>query len=440
MKAMSVLLFYVLLASATTIERDTLANGLVVLTVEAHKLPMVVMRTSIHAGSVFDPQGKEGLANVVSHMLMRGTEHRSADEIVETIESVGGDLSPFADEDYAGITGRVLSKDVSLLIDVLVDCLQYPLFDSLELHRVQHEIISGINTQMNDPFEVSERAFRNLVFQNHPLRHFPEGFDSTVAQIGVADVHKFYDAYYAPNNSFIVFIGDFYTDSLIADLNRKLGGWKRKEIDIIEVVAPVACTTSVGKIIPMDISQAYILLGNTGPKYGARDWYEARVMNYILGGAGLTSRISQKIREEQGLAYIAFSYFRRYKTGGYFTAEVQTQKRMATEVMQILIDEMTKIQDTISIDELNRAKKFYTGYFPLSHDTYGEMTNVVSQIEIQNLGLDYLSRFVQLIEGVTLDELKVAAQKYIHPECFYVVIVGDVKPEDIKVDGIEWFE
>jgi len=440
MKKVSLLLFCAIFTYAATIERDTLPNGLVVLTVEAHKIPMVVMRASTHAGSVFDTQGKEGLANMVSQMFIRGTESRSADEIAGTIESVGGALSPFADEDYAGLTGRVLSKDLYLLIDVLADCLQNPIFDSLEFNRLKKEVVSGIKAIADDPFEISEQEFRSLIFSDHALGHFPEGFDSSVANIVVSDIKEFYDTYYLPNNTFLVFVGDFQKDSLIRMLNEKFGSWKRGQLYIPEIAEPTARTTSVGKIIPMNISQAYILLGNLGPKYGAYDWYETRVMNYILGGAGLTSRISEIIREGKGLAYIAFSYFRRYQTGGYFTTEVQTRKEMVNEVVQTVLDEMRRVQDSIDVDELNRAKKFYTGYFPLTYDTYNEMVRIVVQIEIQHLGLDYLSRFGKLIEAVKLDELKSAAQKHLHPDHFYLLIVGDVKPEDIDIEGIEWVE
>lgn len=440
MKILCSVLLFVLFASATTIERDTLPNGLVVLTVEAHKLPMVVMRASIRAGSVFDPQGKEGLANVVSQMFLRGTIHRTTDEIVETIESVGGTLSSFADEDYAGLTGRVLSKDLYLLIDLLSDCLQHPRFDSVELTRLRREVVSGIKALADDPFEVSEREFRHLIFHDHPLGHFPEGFDSSVVPINVSDVQKFYNSFYAPNNGFLVFVGDFCRDSLIEMLSEALSSWKRRAVHLPDIPDPTARATTVGKIVPMEISQAYILLGHLGPKYGADDWHETRVMNYILGGAASTSRIFEHVREKKGLAYIAYSYFRRYETGGYFMAEVQTKNEMANEVIQIVLAEMRKAQDTIGVEELQRAKKFYTGYFPLTHDSYGEMADVVSHIEIQHLGLDYLSRYEQLIESVRLGDLQASARKYLHPDRFYVLIVGDVKPDDIDVEGIEWLE
>ncbi len=440
MKKIILLFLSIIFANATTIERDTLINGLIILTVEAHKIPVVEMKISVHAGSVFDYQGKEGLANLVSQMLLRGTKGRSADEIVESIESVGGELSDFANEDYVGLNTKVLSRDLSRLIDLVSDCLQNPMFDSLQLRRVKNEVISQIKTEVDNPSDLSEREFRRLVFQNHPLGHLPEGLESSVAKISMSDIKKFYDNYYMPNNIFIVFVGDFQKDSLLALLNQKFGNWQRRELLEPEIESPIENGHTIGKIVKMDISQSYILLGHLGPKYGENDWYQSRVMNFILGGGGSTSRISGKIREEKGLAYDARSRFNRFNTGGYFFAGVQTKKDMTNEVVQILIGEMKRIKDTIDLAELNRAKKFYTGSFPLTYSTYHDMNNIVADIESQNLGLDYLSKFEKFIDAVTIEQAKAAAQKYLNPDRFCLVIVGDVKPSDIEITEIEWLK
>jgi zinc protease len=440
MKRVIALLVPLLFVSATQIERDTLDNGLIVLTVEAHKIPVVEMRAYVRAGSVFDPAGKEGLARLVSQMLIRGTEYSSYDAIVRAIESVGGVLTPFTSEDYSGVSGKVLSKDLPKLVDLMSECLTMPLFDSLELSRLKRETVSFIRTQYNDPFEISEKGFRSLMFGNHPLGHFPEGFDSPVAAVSGADVRDFYDEYYHPNNTFLVCVGDFSKDALMALLCENLGKWNRGKIPDLPIPDPISSDHTVAKIIPMDISQAYILLGNFGPKYGAQDWNATRVMNYILGGAGLTSRISTTIREEKGLAYIAYSYFRRFENGGYFAAEVQTKKEEVGEAVQSLLDEIKGMQDEIQPQELASAKKFYTGYLPLAYDTYREMMEIIAQIQIAGYGLDYLDRFESEINGLELEDLSAAARKYLHPDRFYLLIVGDIMPEDVGVVGVEWVE
>jgi zinc protease len=440
MKRSILLVIPFFLAFATHIERDTLDNGLVVLTVEAHKIPVVEMKAYVRAGSAFDPSGKEGLANLVGQMLIRGTESFSYDEITASIESVGGVLTPFTSEDYSGMNGKVLSKDLPRIISIMAECLQYPSLDSLELFRLKRETISYIRAQSDDPFVVCEKGFRNLLFGDHPLSHLPVGTDSSVASVIESDVRSYHGTYFHPNNTFLVFIGDFSKDSLVILLNETFGKWVRSELHNMDLQPPRVSDYSLGHIIPMDVSQAYVMLGNFGPEYGAGDWHAVRVMNYILGGAGLTARISTTIREEKGLAYIAYSYFKRFVNGGYFAAEVQTKKEMVGEAVQSLIAEIEGMKEEIHTEEIDRAKKFYTGYLPLFYDTFGEMAEIVAQVEIAGYGLDYLEHFEEYITSLTLDELKAAAQKYLHPEQFYLLIVGDVQPEDVNVEGIEWLQ
>jgi len=423
----------------TVIERDTLGNGMVVLTVEAHKIPVIEMRAFVRAGSVYDPVGKEGLANIVGNMLLRGTKNRSANEIVESIEFVGGVLSSFTHEDYAGLTGKALSKDLALLVDLLGDCLCNPTFDSTEFTRVKRETISGIRARADDPFDVSNREFRKLIFREHPLAHLPAGYDSTVGMLTQSDAQEYHVSRFMPNNTYLVFVGDFKRDSLMALLNKKFGDWSRGDLTANEPAEPVAFSGTVGRIVPMKISQAYIILGNLGPKYGTPDWLPTRFMNYILGASSM-SRIYKMVRSEKGLAYVAYSYFQRYEHGGYFAAEVQTKKDMTTEAVATLLDAMYFAQDSMRGGDLARARNFYTGYFPLTHDSYSEMANLVSQIESEGLGLDYIDKFKGYVGQVSLEQMTAAARKCLQPENYCLLIVGDLKSEDVAIEGIEWLE
>lgn len=435
-----ILFALIILAQAVDIKQDTLPNGLLVLSIEAHKLPQVMVRFVIPAGSKFDPAGHEGLANLTSQMLIRGTKDHSGDALAEAIESVGGDLSPYCDEDNAGLSGRVLAPDLERLVKLMKECLFYPVLDSLKLARLKREVISNIKAVDDDPYEVGSIAFRQMAFGDNPYRHDPAGYDSTVNKINVADVRDFYRSAYGPDQSFVVCVGDFVHDSLIALLRREFGDWPMARRSLPDFPQYPLPDKPVAKIVKRDISQAYIFLGFPGPNLRAPDWNAARLMNYILGGSGLTSRISNSIREEQGLAYSASSYFYRFLSGGLFIAGVQTKKEMANQAVQSLIEEIGRIKDDVLADEIKWAKKYYIGHFPLTYDTYGELTAVAAQIQIEKLGFDYFDRYERMIDGLALDQIRAAAQKYLHPGSFFLVIVGDVKPEEIKIDGIRWLD
>ncbi|MGB9720177.1 MAG: M16 family metallopeptidase [bacterium] len=422
---------------AFTVHRDTLDNGFVMLFSEAHKIPMVEFKIIVKAGSVFDAEGKEGLANLTARMLLRGTELHSGDELMEKIEYLGASVNINTQEDYAEISGRALSKDLPLILEILSECLQKPSFNPVEFMRLQRRTYSEIMSQLDDPFYVGQTAFIRLLFGAHPLNHDPLGFDSTINKIGIDDLKNFYDMYYAPNNAILALVGDFNGDSIKFQIERHFSNWQRKNIPKFSSLLP-QLQGKKGMIIKRDISQSYIFLGFLGPNNKAEDWISARVMNYILGGSGLTSRLATEIREKRGFAYDVYSFFDRFNYGGYFVAGVQTKNESANEALSLIVEEIERISEDVTNEELERAKKYYIGNFPLNFDTYSELTNFIIRIEIESLGLDYVERFEKLVSDVTLDDIKTSALKYLHPDDFCLVIVGNVEKENIKLEDIEW--
>ncbi|MEO0155814.1 MAG: pitrilysin family protein [candidate division WOR-3 bacterium] len=424
-------------AFAFNIQRDTLENGFVILLSEAHKIPIVELKIVVKSGSIYDPVGKEGLANLTAKMLLRGTELHKGDELIERIEYLGADININAQEDYIGISGRALSKDLYILLDIVSECLQRPSFDTTEFKRLQRQTYSEILSQLDDPFYVGQVAFRRFLFGTHPLNHDPLGFDTTIKKINIEDVKSFYNTYYAPNNTAIILVGDFNTDSVKCEIKKYFSNWKRKEIPVFSAQLPDS-KGKKGMIINKDISQSYIFLGFFGPNNKIPDWMPTRVMNYILGGSGLTSRLATEIREKRGLAYSVYSFFDRYNFGGYFIAGVQTKNESANEAINLILQEIGKIKEGVSIDELERAKNYYIGNFPLNFDTYREMTNFITRIEIENLGLNYPDRYEQMVKNVTINDIKEAANKYLKTNEFCLVIVGNVNKNMIKLEDIEW--
>jgi zinc protease len=423
------------------IEQDTLSNGLVVMTIEAHKIPLVYGKILVNAGSVFDPPGKEGVANITGELLTRGTLSRTADGLFDAIESVGGELAAFTDEDYAGISGRVLSKDLDLFITLMADCVMNPAFDSTELEKTTREVASRIKADNDDPSVIGEVRLREMIFGAYPLNHMPSGSENSVLGLKRSDIRSFYDSYYSPGSSFVVLVGDFDTPSILSVLEKYLGTWKRNPVmnpgHPISSVIPVIDRPK-GLIVKRDISQAYVYLGFVSSGYFSKDWIPTRIMNYILGGGSLISRISTAIREKKGLAYSAGSYYSRFRLGGFFEAYMQTKKESATDAIAALIGEIGGMKNGATKKELDDAKDFYVGHFPLTFDTYRELADFTAQIEIEKLGLDYTVTFPRAVEQVTMDDIVEAAQKHLSPNAYYLVVVGDMEPEDIKVEGIEW--
>lgn len=431
---------YSALVEAFPINRDSLANGLVILTTEDHKLPIIEIRALVKAGSVNDPKSKEGLANLVCRLLVRGTKNRTMDKINAEIEFVGGELREFTDKDNSSISIRVLTKDLDLAIDLLADLILNPTFSDSEIVKVKKEVISSIIRSDEEPDEIGQKTFFRLLFSNHPYGHPVLGNPESINSITKNDILDFYQKYYAPNNCFIVAVGDFVQEALLEKITNKLSNWQSKKIPELVISDPTLPPKPKVQIInKREVNQAYIFLGFLGLKENAPDLLATRVMNFILGASALSSRLGMSIREKGGLAYDVGSYFERNLYPGAYIFTTQTK----TDNTQIAIDkilfEICKIRDSgITQAELEKAKKFYTGNFPLTFDSFSDKVNLLARIERYQLGLDYLNQFNDRIESLTLEQVNAAAKNHLFPDNYIMVIVGNVTEEDVKLDNVDW--
>lgn len=425
---------------AFPINRDSLDNGLIVLLTEDHKLPMLEIRAVVKTGSVNDPEDKQGLANLVSELLIRGTKNRTLDKINSEIEFVGGQLRQFTDKDYSGINIRVLSKDLDLGLDLLADLIQNPIFPELEIDKVKKQVVSSIMRSEEEPEEVGFNAFYKLFFPDHPYGHPVIGYTEPVNSITKQDLLEFYQKYYAPNNCFIVAVGDFSRPELLEKIKAKFGQWQHKKIPELKITDPTPLAKPKGKIITKkEVNQAYIFLGFLGLKENDPDLLPTRAMNFPLGASPSSSRLGVSVREKGGLAYDVRSYFERNLYPGVYFFTTQTK----TDNTQIAIDkilfEIRKMRESGATQiELDRAKKFYTGNFPLSFDSFSDKMGIITRIERYQLGLDYLDKFNERIMSLSLDQINQAAKDHLFPDNYLLVIVGNVTEDDVKLENIDW--
>ncbi|MEO0115647.1 MAG: pitrilysin family protein [candidate division WOR-3 bacterium] len=422
------------------INRDSLTNGLVIITTEDHKLPMLEIRAVIKAGSGNDPKGKEGLANLVCRLLVRGTKNRTLDKINSAIEFVGGELSEFTDKDNSAINLRVLTKDLDLAIDLLVDLLLNPTFPDSEIVKLKDEIIGTIARSEEEPDEIGRKAFFQLLFPNHPYGHPVIGYPSAIKAITKQDILDFYQRYYTPNNSFIVAVGDFSHKALVEKIADKLNNWQRKDVPELLIPTPSPFPKPTVKIINKpEINQAYIFLGFLGLKENAPDLFAARVMNFILGGSALSSRLGISVREKGGLAYDVGSYFERNLYPGAYIFSTQTKIDNTQIVIDKILAEIRKMRNEgITQKELAKAQKFYTGNFPLTFDSFSDKVNLISRIERYRLGLDYINKFNERVQSLTIEQINEAAKNHLFPDNYLLVIVGNVTQSDIKLNDVNW--
>ncbi len=422
------------------ISRDSLDIGLKVLAYQTNRLPLIEMRWVAYAGSIYDPMGKEGLANVTNKLLTHGTKVRSAVKISSDIEFVGGALSVGTSYDYATLHIRVLSKNTDLAFDMLSDVLLNSIFSDSEIAKVKNEIIGNIKQGCDYPYDVGWDKLNQLLYKNHPYGHTIDGDTISVTKITRKDIIDFYNKYYTVDNGFLVVAGDFDKTDLLKKITNKFATMRKGKPD-----TPIASFES-GPFAPKsqgyyiyqpELTQSYVFIGVPGIAETSPDYFPARVMNFVLGGSPLTSHLGNAVRETQGLAYDVRSFFDRRLYGGAFVATTQTVN--PKKAIGIMLDEITKMnQIGATQDELNRAKTFYIGNFPFNYDATRDKVDLLQNMEIYHKGMDYPEKFTGYIEKVTLNDINQAAKKYLYPNNYLLVIVTNVAKDSLQVQGIEW--
>ncbi len=413
--------------------RFVMPNGLTVLVLEQHSLPIVQIHALIKAGSAQDHSDKAGLANLTASLLDEGTANRSAKQIAEQIEFVGGMLMVKTSHDFTTATARVLKKDTELGFELLADILLHPSFAEPELERVKSQLLGEILGEKDDPGQVAAKAFDQLVFEGHPYRWPVNGTDETLAKMKRMDVQQFFAREYVPNQTILVVVGDLAMEQAKSLITKRFGAWKRGDSTPRTAGAPHAIEKPVVRLIEKDLTQATVLVGHLGISRMNPDYYAVTLMNYILGAGGFSSRLMESIRDAQGLAYSVGSHFEANLMPGAFQVSLQTRNEAANQAITGVLTEINRIRDgPVTDQELAEAKSYLIGSFPLRLDTVSKLAEVLGLVELYGLGLDYFNRYPKLIEQVTKDDVLRVAKQYLHPTHYALVVVGNLAKAKVK--------
>jgi zinc protease len=413
--------------AAMTPKRTVLNNGMVLLTSEQRAVPMVSIELMVDAGSRYEAANQAGLANLAAKLLIYGTARRTALQISEALDFIGASLDTGCGKDVATVSMTVLKKDLATGLELLAEVLTQATFPEAEIERQKPAIIASIKAAEEEPGAVAGKAFSSVLFPESPYGRPAEGTEVSVKALQRKSLQEFYKRYYRPNRSIIAVVGDVSEHEIAQSLNAALRKWSKgepggKSLVPAQIGAPQ--TVRVNK----DLTQANIILGHNGVARGNPDYYALQVANYILGGGGFSSRVMDSIRNERGLAYSVYSYFAAEKSHGSFEFVMQTKNETALEAIRIARDEVRRIrEEPVSEQELNDAKDFLMGSFPLRFDTNRRVAGFLAQVEYFQLGLDYPERYGEIIRKVTREDIQRVAKQYLQPESLITVIVGNMK-------------
>jgi zinc protease len=408
-------------------------NGMTVLVLEQHFLPIVEVHALIKTGSAQDPPDKAGVANLVASLLDEGTTTRSSKQLAEQIDFVGGALEVKASEDFTTASARVLKKDVDLGFTLLADILQRPAFLKPEFERIRSQILGEMASDNDDPGHVAMKAFNQMVFHGHPYRWPLNGTEDSLSRITHADVLNFYAKEYVPGQVILTIVGDVTAEQVTGLVQTHFGMWKKSSplVRNVKKAAPVERKTV--QLIEKDLTQSNVILGHGGISRTNPDFYAVMVMNHILGAGGFSSRLMDSIRDKQGLVYGIMSHFDARFMPGSFWINFQTRTEATNQAIQGVLAEIRNIREApVSDQELSEAKSFLVGSFPLRLDSTAKLAQVLAQVEFYGLGFEYFSQYPKWIERVTKEDVQRVAKQYLDPQRYALVVVGNVAKAKLK--------
>jgi len=411
----------------------TLSNGLEVLVIEHHELPVVAFRLVLKTGAAFDPKGEAGLANLTADLLRKGTKSRSATEISEAIDFVGGSLSAGADRDATFVTCKVLKKYFDTGLDLLADVVLNPTFAEEEIDRLKSQTTSSLIQQKDDPNVVVRWEFDRQLFGKHPFANPLPGTVKSLESLCQDDIVTYHQSFYRPNNALLCVVGDVKSKDVFKKVSRRFSGWKKGGFPKASFPSPPPVSGyRILLVDKPDLTQSNIKFGHLGVDRSNPDYFPLVLMNYILGGS-FVSRLVNVVRVEKGLTYGIWSWFEMNKQPGAFAVTTFTRNDSALKAIEASVQELRRIREEgVTEEELKEAKSFYRGYFPLRFETPEQIATRILETKIYGLGKNYLRDYRKNMDKVTIEEVNRVARKYIGPDNLVFVVVS--KAEDVKSD------
>jgi len=412
------------LIAAPTIQHWTTDNGARVYFVPAPGLPMVDIQLTFDAGSARDGD-KKGVAHLMNSLLDEGAGELNADQIAEHFENLGAEIGNGSYRDMAIMSLRSLT-DPQLLtpaLEVFALMVGEPTFPEESFERNKKQTLIAIQSQLQSPQSIIDKAFMKAVYGEHPYSTPSLGFEESVTALTRDDMFRHYQQYYVAKNAVIAMVGDLdrnAAEEIASQLTKGLAAGSAAP----RVVSPAVIE---GQVINIEhpSTQTHIMIGQPGVTRDDPDLFPLYVGNHILGGSGLTSRISHEIREKRGLAYSSYSFFSPMREAGPYLMGLQTRNDQAGRAIDVMFDTLREFIDNgVTARELEAAKRNITGGFPLRIASNSKILGFLGNIGFYNLPLDYLDTYNDRIEAVTIEQIKDAFKRRVHPDRMVTVTVG----------------
>ncbi|MCH9031201.1 MAG: insulinase family protein [candidate division Zixibacteria bacterium] len=412
-----------LIFEAPAVEIFTTDNGIKVVFLENHELPVVRLTMYFPGGGYYDQTLQVGLSEITASLLRSGgAGNKSAEQVDEALDFLGASISSGDEADRLTISMRTLKKDFAEVFAIMADILTAPLFDSAKLEIEKSNRIDRIRRQFDSPTGATRHLFYKTVYDGHGYGNYPT--ITSVNAINQSLVKSQYKGKYKPNNCYLAISGDLSLDEIKQALSERLGKWSGPDVTD-QTQKPLPPAKPGIYYAKKDISQTSFRLGHRVSLFHNDDRHAARIMNYALG-VGFTSRLTTKIRSEAGLAYSVGSYFVRRQMGGVFFSFCQSRADATGQALDMILEIITNVHENgITEKEFKDSKEAILNSFVFEYETPHQIAEQVASDLLYGFAENQTELDLEALKAVTWKDCNRTAAEYLHPDSFVIVVVGD---------------
>ena len=417
--------------------RTQLDNGLVVMHQSNHASSAVTLSLSIAAGACFEPAAQAGLATLMARGLTRGTEMRDKAAVGEVLDFRGAHLGGTGGRHTAGLVAKSRAEDMPEVMGLLAECAQHPTFPDTEVSKLVGDRLTALREDCDDPAVVAMHALRELAYPDgHAYAVRTRGTPATVEGIRGEDLRAFHARFFGPSAALLVVAGNVDADAALAIAHDVFDGWmdeaprggyRQAQCAVADVAPPQEVRRHVAAM--PDKAQVDIALGHASIRRSDDRYYAAALMNTILGRFAMGGRLGRSVREEQGMAYYTYSAFAAGLGPGPFVVRAGVQPQHVEAAVEAVLAEIRRIRaEPVTADELDNAKAATIRALPRALESNEGVAGLLHEIEMFDLGLDYLERLVGYVNRVDTEAVQAAARELLYPDAYALAIAGPWSP------------
>lgn len=408
--------------------RVRLNNGLIVLLMEQHEVPIISFDFIVRAGSTADPHGREGTASATAALLRKGTRTRTADQISNELDFIGGEFEADASLDYSGGGAEFLKKDIAKGLDLFAEVLLSPTFPQEEVTKLVKQRVDAIRAAKDQAQAVIGSYFAGYLYGNHPYGRPSRGDEKSAAAITRDDVLNFYRTHYTPGNTIIAVVGDFISAEMERTLTTRFGEWAGSKTTTNENSKPGPPQSFSGKKLLLvdkpDSTQTFFQIGNLGIARTNRDRVYVQVINTLFGGR-FTSMLNTELRIKTGLTYGARSSFAQHQAAGPFIISTFTRNETTEKAIDMTLEVLKRLHEKgVTQEELQSSKTYLKGQFPPTIETSDQLAGLLTQLEFYGLDAGDVDTYYAKIDSMTMADAQRVIKQYFPSENLVFVLIG----------------